>query len=140
MPFISNGTTILDNGAFSVGLGSKILLSTQTASASANISFTSGIDSTYDIYKFEFINVHPGTDNVAFQFNASSDGGSNYNVTKTTTWFRAYQGESGTPAALGYDAADDLAQSTDYQPIFTINKGGMDSGADSSGSGSMLFI
>jgi hypothetical protein len=41
MPFISNGTTILDNGAFSVGLGSLVLLSTQTASASASISFNS---------------------------------------------------------------------------------------------------
>jgi hypothetical protein len=49
MGFISNGTTILDNGAFSVGLGDLFLLSTQTASASASISFTTGIDSTYDI-------------------------------------------------------------------------------------------
>ena len=85
MPFISNGTTILDNGAFSVGLGSKILLSTQTASASANISFTTGIDSTYDAYVFEFTNMHPSDDAPSFEFNLSTDGGSNYNVTKTTT-------------------------------------------------------
>jgi hypothetical protein len=36
--------------------GSPVLLATSTASASASISFTTGIDSTYDIYKFEFIN------------------------------------------------------------------------------------
>jgi hypothetical protein len=49
------------------GVGGKpILLSTQTASASASISFTTGIDSTYDIYKFEFINIHPATDNHFF--------------------------------------------------------------------------
>jgi hypothetical protein len=71
------------------GVGGKLkLLSTQTASSSASISFTSGIDSTYDIYKFEFINCHPATDDVNFQFNLSTDGGSNYNVTKTTTAFR----------------------------------------------------
>ena len=32
-----------------------VLLSTQTASASASISFTTGIDSTYDEYVFKFI-------------------------------------------------------------------------------------
>jgi hypothetical protein len=42
------------------------LLSTQTASASATISFTSGIDSTYDSYVFKFIDIHPATDNVRF--------------------------------------------------------------------------
>jgi hypothetical protein len=42
--------------------GSPVLLATSTASASASISFTTGIDSTYDIYKFEFINIHPATD------------------------------------------------------------------------------
>jgi hypothetical protein len=45
------------------------LISSQTASGSASISFTSGIDSTYPIYKFEFINIHPATDGVYFQFN-----------------------------------------------------------------------
>jgi hypothetical protein len=29
-----------------------------------------------------------------FQFNLSTDGGSNYNVTKTTTAFRAYHDEN----------------------------------------------
>ena len=75
MAFISNGTTILDNGAFSVSLGSMVLLSEQTASASASISFTSGIDSTYPIYKFEFINIHPSVQNANPQFNFSTDGG-----------------------------------------------------------------
>ena len=112
------------------------LISSQTASASASISFTTGIDSTYKAYKFVFVNVHPGTDNVTFQFNASSDGGSSYNVTKTTTWFRAYQGESGSPAALGYDTADDLAQGTGFQTIFTALGGGS---ADESGSGTLTL-
>jgi hypothetical protein len=117
MPFISNGTTILDNGAFSVGLGSKILLATSTASASASISFTTGIDSTYDIYKFEFINIHPATDGVQFQFNMSIDSGSNYNVAKTTTSFRAIHTESDDTALLGYHADHDLAQGTGHQHL-----------------------
>src|SRR5210317_2146289 len=96
MPFISNGTTILDNGAFSVSLGNQVLISEQTASASASISFTSGIDSTYPIYRFEFIDIHPSTNDVDFQFNLSTDGGSNYNVTKTTTNFQAGHDEADT--------------------------------------------
>jgi hypothetical protein len=47
------------------------LISSQTASASASISFTTGIDSTYKAYKFVFSNIHPATDNVGFQFNLS---------------------------------------------------------------------
>src|SRR6056300_1558793 len=61
--------------------GKKTLLSTQTASASASLSFTSCIDSTYDAYCFKYVNVHPGTDNVTLQFQGSTDGGSNYNTT-----------------------------------------------------------
>jgi hypothetical protein len=78
--------TSFDNAASSATL---VLLSTQTASASANISFTTGLDSTYDEYIFKFINIHPVNDDVLFQFNLSTDGGSNYNVTKTTTLFYA---------------------------------------------------
>jgi hypothetical protein len=92
------------------------LISSQTASASANISFTSGIDSTYKAYKFVFSNIHPATDGTTFQFNLSTDGGSNYNVTKTTTTFRPFHYESdGTDFA--YEAGEDLAQGTGFQTI-----------------------
>ena len=55
----------------SVPSGALVLLSTQTASSSASLSFTSGIDSTYDSYVFKFINIHPQNYQVAFQFNFS---------------------------------------------------------------------
>ena len=114
MPFISNGTTILDNGAFSVSLGSKVLLSTATASASASLSFNSTyITSTYPIYQFEFINMHPSASDEKLGFNLSIDGGSNYNVAKTTTYFLSYHNEADTQAALSYDPYGiDLAQGT----------------------------
>jgi hypothetical protein len=117
MAFISNGTTILDNGAFNVNLGSMVLLSEQTASSSSSVSFTSGIDSTYPIYKFEFINIHGSTQNGDFNFNMSTDGGSNYNVTKTTTFFRTYHDEADTATTLGYQTSKDLAQSTSDQTL-----------------------
>jgi hypothetical protein len=97
--------------------GTLTLLSTQTASASATISFTTGLDSTYDEYQFHFINIHPATDNVAFEFNMSTDGGSNYNVTKTTTAFDSYHNESGSAFGVGYDSNSDLAQSTAFQHL-----------------------
>ena len=88
MAVVSGGTTLIDNGALdaAVSTGSLILLSTQTASASASISFTSGIDSTYDSYVFKFINCHPATDSARLQFNLSSDGGSNYNLSLIHIW------------------------------------------------------
>jgi hypothetical protein len=94
--------------------GAMTLLSTQTASSSATISFTSGIDDTYDSYVFKFINIHPAS-NADFTFNLSTDSGSNYNVTKTTTVVRAYHNEDGSESALGYVASLDLAQSTAFQ-------------------------
>jgi hypothetical protein len=97
--------------------GTLTLLSTQTASNSATISFTTGLDSTYDEYQFKFIDVHARTDNVIFQFNLSTDSGSNYNVTKTTTYFQAYHNEAGTDANIAYKTNMDLAQSTAFQPI-----------------------
>ena len=119
----------------SISGGAMTLLATQTASGSANLSFTSGIDSTYDSYVFKFINIHPATDSVNFYVNFSVDGGSNYNVTKTTTWFYAYHNESGSTSSLEYNAGLDLAQSTANQPL--MENIGNDN--DQSGSGFMTL-
>jgi hypothetical protein len=102
-----------------IAQGKMILISEQTASGSASISFTSGIDSTYPIYRFEFINIHPQNNNVDFEFNLSTDGGSNYNVTKTTTLFKPYHDEADTTTTLSYDDGRDIAQGTGYQDIAT---------------------
>ena len=116
-----NNNGVKDATAFGsiTGLGNLVFISKQTASSSANVSFTSGINSTYKEYIFFFYNMHPATDGANLTFNLSTDGGSNYNVTKTTTAFNAYHGESGSPAGLDYDTGDDLAQSTNYQTIAT---------------------
>jgi len=116
--------------------GTLTLLSTQTASASATISFTTGLDSTYDEYIFKFINVRPVTDNVKFTFNMSTDSGSNYNVTKTTTMFSSAHDEGDTYTNLDYNTAEDLAQSTSFQPISTGNG----NGADESCSGTLTLF
>ena len=102
----------------SVPSGDMVLLATNTiTSGVASSSFTSNIDSTYNTYIFKFYNMHPASDGAEFQFNFSTDGGSNYNVTKTTTAFNAYHNEADSATNLGYDSGEDLAQSTSYQHL-----------------------
>lgn len=136
MAVVSGGTTLIDNGALDSGVptGSLILLSTQTASASASIEFS--MDSSYDSYIFKFINIHPQTDTVYFQMNLSTDGGSTYNVTKTTTFFRAQHLESGVGSVFEYVGSEDLAQSTSAQVINNL----MGADADQNVSGYMQIF
>jgi len=102
--------------------GSLVLISTQTASSSSTISFTSGIDSTYKEYQVRFTDVHPANDGVALTFNMSADSGSNYNVTKTTTLFRSIHKEDGSDSSLSYRTAEDIAQGTGFQ-VLHLNSG-----------------
>jgi hypothetical protein len=125
------GTTALPSA---VPTDNLILISTQTASNSANISFTTGLNGTYDVYEFKFIDIHARTDAVNFTFNLSTDSGSNYNVTKTTTNFGSYHAESDAGAGLAYDGAKDLAQSTAYQELHANTSVGSDSDQSLSGS------
>jgi len=99
--------------------GALTLIATATASSSANLSFTSGIDSTYKEYIFKYINIHPATNNADWEFNVSIDGGSNYNVVKTTNAFQAAHGESTSTdfTNFAYKAGFDLAQGTGYQDL-----------------------
>jgi hypothetical protein len=98
-------------------LGSLTHISTATASASASIEFTSGIDSTYKEYVFYFNNIHGSIDDTDFSMNFSTDSGSNYNVTKTTTVIRAEHAEADDDNSLSYRTDKDLAQSTSNQVI-----------------------
>ena len=102
--------------------GSLNLISTQTASSSSTISFTSGIDSTYKEYIFKYINVHPSTGQY-FQFQGSTDGGSSYGVNITSTMFDAYHMEDASASALRYLTGGDLAQSTSFQPLTNVTPG-----------------
>jgi len=86
-----DNVTSVPSGALPAG-GSMVLLSTQTASSSASISFTTGIDSTYKEYMFIFNNIHPSAQS-SFSFQTSTNGGSSYGVTCTSTAFQAYHEE-----------------------------------------------
>ena len=116
LPASLNNNSIANVTAYNAAIatGNMVLISSQTASASASISFTTGIDSTYKEYQFYFINIHP-SEQADFTFNMSTDSGSNYNVTKTSTVFRAYHLPDGSSTSLAYDTGAGLAQSTGEQ-------------------------
>ena len=132
--FQSDGSGTLSNvnSAFSADLK---LLSTQTASNSATVSFTSGIDSTYDVYVFKFIDIAPATDGTDFRITFSSDGGSSYGMTKTTTYFEAQHSEAGS-GSLSYRTSEDLAQSTSAQILFR----GIGSDSDEASAGELYLF
>ena len=116
----------------SVATGGMVLVSSATASASATIDFTLG---SYKEYQFYFVNIHPATDGTIFEFNVSIDDGSNYNIAKTTTYFRSIHNEADNTALLGYED-NDLAQGTGYQPIMN----NIGNGNDKSCSGGMQLF
>ena len=100
--------------------GAMTLLATETASSSATLSFTSGIDSTYKEYQFHFIDIHSANDGVDFTFQADTGTNTSYNQTMTTTLFQAAHDEADSSAAIGYQASIDQAQGTAFQRLGKI--------------------
>ena len=107
-------------GSISI-LGSLTHIATQTASTSSSIDFTSGIDSTYKEYIFYFVNIHAGTGDAIFSFQADTGTNTNYNQTITSTAFTAQHGEGGSPASLFYNTGGDLSQGTGLQQLSEYN-------------------
>jgi len=134
MAVVSGGTTLIDNGALDAGVptGNLILLSTQTASASASLEFTTNIDSTYDSYVFKFIDIH-SSNSGELHFQVSTNGGTSYGVTCTTTAIYVYNDEAtGASNAFSYNTSEDLNQSTAIQRL-AKDTGGSDADANSAG-------
>ena len=118
-----NDTTVSGITSLPSGIGGALtLIKSVTASSSASIEFINGtngvvLDGTYSSYVFSFTDIHPSNNSATLEFNLSTDSGSNYNVTKTSTYFRAYNYEDDGGAELVYITGRDLAQSTAYQHI-----------------------
>ena len=125
--------------AASAPAGAITLISTTTASSSSTISITSGIDSTYPVYLFKFINIHPGTDtgNNRLTFQGDTGTNTNYNQSITSTHFRAYHNEGGSGQGIGYRTATDQANGTSFQPLGEGIGAGV---ADESSSGELYIF
>ena len=94
-------------------LGNLVFISRSTASSSATVNITSGINSTYKEYIFIFNNIHPATDGTHFNFQATTNG-SDFNIATTTTTFEAYNHETSGTTSLTNDPNKDHAQDTGY--------------------------
>lgn len=129
--FTSNGTGTLSsiNSAF-VGDG-PVLLSTSAGTGVTEIAITSNIDTTYDEYMFVVTNFNPATDDYHLFFQCSTNGGSSYGVTLTSTMFLVTHRLDDGGDSFGYNTGGDLAQSTDYQYLMY----GIANGASDNSSG-----
>ena len=125
----------------SLNTGSMVFIKKLTASSSSTLSFVNGssdvvLDSTYKEYLFTFKDIHPATGSAHFQFNLSADGGSNYNVTKTTTYVYATHDEGDSATNLAYSTGSDLAQGTGFQKLGD----GIGNGNDECASGTLTLF
>lgn len=107
----------------------KTLIATATASSSSSLSFTSGIDSTYDVYEFHFINIHASDYAKIFTFQVNAAGQTGFNETMTSTFFYAYHQENGASSGLIYESGLDQAQGTQLQHLTTYLNNVSDEGA-----------
>jgi len=126
---VKNVTTFGSATGGSMNFISKTTISSPVSS----VQFTSGIDNTYKEYLFHLVNLHPNSNSEPdIAINFSIDGGSNYNVTKTSTSFYARHAENDDFASLSYDTNQDLSQSTGVQYV-GFNQEGADADASLSG-------
>ena len=123
--FTSNGSGTLSgvNSGFGGGMS---LIQSQTASDSADITFSTGITSAYKVYEFRWYNIDSATADANFEFQANTS----YNQTITSNAYRAYQAESNAAQSIGYVQSDDQEQGTAYQRL--IEGGGMPAESDAS--------
>ena len=134
----NNNSISAVTSAASVPSGAMTLIKTLTASADATLSFLNGaddvvFDSTYPIYKFEFINIHPATDGQNFSFQTDTGTNTSYNQTITSTSFTAFHGEADGGGTLLYSTGGDKAQATTFQNLNSTSEIGNDNDQSISG-------
>jgi hypothetical protein len=100
------------------GGGSWVLLSAQTASSSASISFTSVLTDTYDVYCMMFDGVTVATDAVEMRLLFSTDDGSSYRTSAYSYVYKTFNagasgdGNSESTSAAYLRLADGLDNSS----------------------------
>ena len=124
----------------SLNTGSMVFIKKLTASSSSTLTFHNGtsdvvLDSTYKEYLFTFNNMHPATDNAELTV-GFRDGSTDYDATKTTTFFWAYHDEGDSETTRAYVTSRDLDQATG----FTDLSGSIGNGNDESCSGELYLF
>ena len=122
MAVISNGTTLIDAGAISVGSGKYTLIKTLTPNNASTAAFIDGTDSvvmdnTYPIYVFKCIDIHGDSEDGRFSFQVNAAGASGFNETVTSNFFNARRNQGDSYSVLAAVTGYDQAQGTSYQNI-----------------------
>ena len=99
--------------------GAMTFIKKLTASSSGTLSFVDGssdvvLDNTYKEYIFYFNNIHPSTDGAFFSV-GFRDGSTDYDASKTTTYFQSRHDEGDSDTQLAHNASYDLANGTGFQ-------------------------
>ena len=136
--FTSNGSGTVSSVNSGLAGAGPVLIQSQTATNSANISFTSGIDSTYDKYMFVYLNINAATDQTQFTFQVNASGQTGFNEYMTSTFFRAYHTESGSGSDISYSTNSDQENGNAYQML--TEKDQLGNGADESASGCLYLF
>lgn len=136
-----NNRSIANISAIPGAAKSLTHIKTLTASSDSTLSFIDGsddvvLDSTYPIYQFKFINVHPSANGAEFLFQGNAVGGSGFNETITSTAVEVYHNESDDTAGFEYSTYFDKAQGTSFQSI----AGNPGNGNDESISGTLTLF
>jgi hypothetical protein len=119
----------VNNQSVSLVTDAHRLISTSTASNQTTLDITSGIDSTYDVYRFDMLNMHPTTD-ATFSFQVDTGTNTSYNQTVTSTCSYAWHSENDSSTGHGYSGNRDQGNGTSYQEMTgeIVDSGDADSG------------
>ena len=122
MPLGAFKAALMGTAGVSAG-ASVVLLSSQTASNAASLTFTGLMTSTYGEYIFKFYNMNPESDSQQLQFQVNATDGADFNDSAiTSTYVRAAHIEDGSSALLEYVTGSDEAHSTGFQDL-TLGQG-----------------
>jgi hypothetical protein len=97
------------------GGGGLVWLARRTASNSADLQFTSLIDSTYDNYLFRFTTLVPATDGNTLHFRFSSNNGSSWDTGSVYRWCRRFMNQS------SFNNNDGASANTSLNAIGTLS-------------------
>ena len=95
----------------------KTLITTETADDDSVVDITSGIDATYPVYEFHFVNMVPSTNASILAFQVDESGSTSYDQVISSSTFEAEQDEGGSGGVVQYRSNRDQGNEQKYQQL-----------------------
>lgn len=103
-----SGSGINNSGGGGASASGWVKIEAQTASSTSSLTFTTGIDSTYDVYMFVLSDVIAATDSNALRLKMSNDGGSTYEEAASDYAYSSLFMNEGADSDGGSSGATDI--------------------------------